>query len=41
MKYGVNPTGNVNKMTLESVESFPQSYTEGEWKNIPEKDVSQ
>ena len=41
IKDGVNPTGNVNKMTLERVETSPQSNTEGKGKNIPEKDVSQ
>ena len=41
IKDGVNPTGNVNKMTLESMESSPQSNTEGEVKNVPEKGVSQ
>ncbi|XP_078319972.1 uncharacterized protein LOC144621120 [Crassostrea virginica] len=41
IKDGVTPTEKINKMTLDGMESSTQSNTEGEGKNIPDKDVSQ
>ena len=41
IKDEVTTTGKINKMTLDGMESSTQNNTEGEGKNIPEKDVSQ